>query len=106
MKPFSVFSVLYMTAFLMEMTERWKYPGFTLAFLALITLMIATGINRFKFLVFLVITTAYFLVFRFPEVANHVNLILLCNLALISCMVYAYLRSRQYTTGSELKKCY
>jgi hypothetical protein len=101
MKPFSVFSILYMTAFLMEMTERWKYPGFTLAFLALITFMIATGINRFKFLVFLVITTAYFLVFQFPEVANHVNLILLCNLALISCMVYAYLRSRQYPTAAD-----
>jgi hypothetical protein len=49
-------------------------------------------------LFFLIVTTAYFLVFRFPEVANHVNLIIFCNLTLIAGILYSFLRTKAYPT--------
>lgn len=81
-----------MTAFLLEMQEKWKAPGFALAFLALITAFVFTRITRSKFFAFLVLSTAYFLIFRFPDVANHVNFLIYLNLTLIVGMVYAWIK--------------
>ncbi|MEQ8384030.1 MAG: hypothetical protein RH949_16880 [Coleofasciculus sp. A1-SPW-01] len=87
---FSVFAILYMTSFMCEMTENWKHPGFTWFFVFLITALVFTQITRLKFLLFLLSTTAYVLIFRFPEVANHVNFILFLNLSLIVCIFYSW----------------
>ncbi len=81
-----------MTAFLLEMQEKWKAPGFALAFLALITVFVFTRITRIKFFTFLILSTAYFLIFRFPDVANHVNFLIYLNLALMAGMVYAWIK--------------
>ncbi len=81
-----------MTAFLLEMQEKWKAPGFALAFLALITVFVFTRITRLKFFIFLVLSTAYFLIFRFPDVANHVNFLIYLNLVLMAGMVYAWFK--------------
>lgn len=101
MSPFSIFTLLYMTAFLLEMQEKWKAPGFALAFLALITVFVFTRITRSKFFAFLVLSTAYFLIFRFPDVANHVNFLIYLNLALMVGMAYAWIKrasaDRYYT---------
>ena len=101
MSSFSIFTVLYMTAFLLEMVEKWKYPSFTLIFLGLVTLLVCTRMTRLKFLFFLVITTAYFLIFRFPDVANHVNLILYLNSVLIIGMIYVWTRRPDLTTDDD-----
>ena len=89
---FSIFAILYMASFLVEMTEKWKHPGFTGLFLGLISILVFTQINRLSFLLFLVTSTAYILLFRFPEVANHVNFILIVNFALVSGIIYSWRR--------------
>ena len=87
---FGIFVVLYLTSFFCEMTEKWKYPGFTAIFVVLITALVFTKITRLKFLFFLIVSTAYLLIFRFPEVANHVNLILFLNSFLIIGILYSW----------------
>ena len=98
---FPVFVVLYCTAFLMEMTERWHYSDWTLAAVALTLAVIALPAKRVTFLVFLVLTTAYFLFFRFPEVANHVNLMVFCNLVLIVGLGYWHVAARDRVTFDD-----
>ena len=90
---FSIFAILYMTSFLLEMTESWKHPGFSTIFVVLISTLVFTKITRLKFLLFLVASTSYLLIFRFPEVANHVNLILLVNFSLIIGILYSWQHS-------------
>lgn len=94
MNHFAIFALLYMASFLYEMVEKWKHVGFTWAFLILICCLILTGINRLKFLVFLLASTAYILLFRFPEVANHVNFILLLNIPLTISVIYSLRQPR------------
>ena len=90
MNPFSIFVIFYATAFLMEMLEKWKNPWFSWIALGIVILLIFTRITKFKFILFLIVTTAYFLIFLFPDVANHVNLLIYLNIALIVGGVYSY----------------
>ena len=101
MNPFSIFAVLYMTAVILEMSEGWEDPGFTFFFLLVAVGKVLTGMTRVKFLGFLILTTAYFLIFLFPEVANHVNLIIYCNIVMVLTVAYAYLRHRDSVTDDE-----
>lgn len=94
---FSIFVVVYVTAFLLEMVENWAYPLATAIFLVLSIPVIARP-DRFRFLLFLVASTLYFLAFRFPEVANHVNLIIFTNIALIGGIAYSYARPARVRT--------
>ena len=98
MRPFSIFALLYITAVVLEMSEDWENPGFTLFFTIVAVATVLTGITRVKFLAFLILTTAYFLVVPFPDVANHVNLIIYCNIMMILAMAYAYVRRGQTVT--------
>lgn len=75
---------------MMEMVEWWRFPAWTTASVLLSVVTIAFAQNRTVFLAFLVSTTAYFLIFRFPEVANHINLLLFCNLLLILGLAYSH----------------
>jgi hypothetical protein len=88
---FPLFVALYVTGFLMEMVERWRFPDWTAAGVALSILTIALAKQRIVFLAFLILTTAHFLLFRFPEVANHINLLIFCNILLILGLGYSYL---------------
>lgn len=90
MNPFVIFVILYATAFLMEMLEKWKHPEFSWTGLIIVLLLIFTRITKLKFLVFLLLTSAYFLIFHFPDVANHVNLLLYLNIALITGGIFSY----------------
>ncbi len=94
LSPFSVFALLYTVAIVMELGEQWIDPWFTGAFILLAGAAIATGMTRPKFLVLLVASTAYFLLFRFPDVANHVNLMLCLNLAMILVSAQSLIRRR------------
>lgn len=81
-----------MTAFLCEMAEKWQHVGFASGFVLLICAFVFTKVTRLKFFIFLLASTAYILLFRFPEVANHVNFIILVNLTLIAGIVYSWFR--------------
>ena len=90
MNPFSIFVIFYVTAFLMEILEKWQDLVLSWTAIGMVILLIFPRITRLKFLIFLLLTTAYFLIFLFPDVANHVNLIIYLNIALIVGGIYSY----------------
>lgn len=89
-----MFALLYTIAIVMELGEQWLDPWFTGGFVLAAAAAIFTGMTRLKFLVLLVASTSYLLLFRFPEVANHVNLMLCLNLAMILVMAHSLIRRR------------
>lgn len=89
-----MFALLYTIAIAMELGEQWIDPWFTGAFLLSAGAAVLTGMTRLKFLAVLVISTIYFLAFRFPDVANHVNLLLCLNLAMILVLTHSVIRRR------------
>jgi len=100
-KPFGAFAVLYMTALWLELGEKWTYPFFTSATLLLIILILWVGITRTTFLIFLLVTTSHFLLVQFPDVANHVNLSIYCNVILIVGIIYSLIRSRDFPSDED-----
>jgi hypothetical protein len=97
----ATFALLYMTAFLLELAEQWRHPSAALATLALVLVLIGIGITRVTFLVFLGAITAYFLVAQFPDVANHVNIELYCNLLLMAGIGWSLLRRKDYPADDD-----
>ena len=93
--PFSVFATLYTIAMVLEFSERWPTPWFTGAFLTAATIAIATGMTRIAFLGLLVAATGYVAFFQFPEVANHVNLMLCLNIAMIGFLSVSLIRKQR-----------
>jgi hypothetical protein len=57
--------------------------------------------DRLRFLLFLLASTFYLLWFRFPEVANHVNLIIFTNIALILGISYSYTKYAQIESDDD-----
>lgn len=94
LRPFSVFALLYTVAIVMELGEQWVDPWFTGGFVLISGAAILTGMTRPKFLVLLAASTAYVLLFRFPDVANHVILLLCLNLAMILVLAHSLIRRR------------
>ena len=76
---------------MMEMVEKWRFPGWTAAAVVLSIVTIVFARQRIVFFVFLLATTAYFLLASFPEVANHVNLLIFCNILLILGVGYSFI---------------
>ena len=101
MTPFATFALLYMTALFLELGEKWTYPLFTLATLLLVILILWTGITRITFLIFLAITTSHFVMVQFPDVANHVNLAIYCNLMMMVGIIYSLVRIRDFPTDDD-----
>lgn len=85
---FAIFATFYATALWLEMAENWETPAATFIALLCLLWLIGTGIDRLKFHFYLVFTTCYFLFFHFPDVANHVNLIIFSNLTILAIAAY------------------
>jgi hypothetical protein len=101
MGPLAGFALLYMTAWLLEMAERWRHPYATPVALGIIVLLLVIGITRLSFLTFLALSTAYVLVRQFPDVANHVNVAIYCNLLLMTGLVWSLARRDDYPTDDD-----
>lgn len=82
-----------MLAVFLEHAERWEHPAFAVGLLALIALLALTRPTRVGLLLFLVVTTIQLVAMQFPDVANHVNLILYVNLLLICSIGYSLTRA-------------
>ncbi|TQK27134.1 hypothetical protein FBY28_0081 [Arthrobacter sp. SLBN-53] len=87
-----MFATFYTVAMVLEFSERWPTPWFTGAFLTAATIAVATGMTRIAFLGLLVAATGYVAFFQFPEVANHVNLMICLNIAMIGVLSVSLLR--------------
>ena len=94
MTRFATFALLYMTALLLELAERWRHPAAAIATLLLVLVVLGTGVTRIGFLVFLTATTAWFLVALFPDVANHANVAIYCNVLMMTGITYTLVRRR------------
>ncbi|MGH7528124.1 MAG: hypothetical protein ACREMX_15625 [Gemmatimonadales bacterium] len=103
MMPFATFALLYMTALFLELAEKWTYPLFTSAILLLVVLILRIGITRITFLIFLAVTSAHFLLVQFPDVANHVNVAIYCNLLMMLAIGFSLVRIHDFPTDDE---CY
>ena len=101
MTRLGTFALLYMTAVLLELVERWRHPAATLAALALVLVILWVGITRGSFLAFLALSTGYFLLASFPDVANHVNIILYCNVLLMTGLGYSLARRRKFPADDD-----
>ncbi len=101
MTRFATFALLYMTALFLELGEKWTYPLFTLATLLLVIFILWAGITRVTFLIFLTVTTSHFLLVQFPDVANHVNLAIYLNLAMMAGIIYSLARKRDFPTDDD-----
>lgn len=101
MTPFATFAVLYMTALFLELAEKWTHARFTLATLLLVILILAVGVTRRTFLIFLAITTSHFLLVQFPDVANHVNIAIYCNLVMMLGIIYSLVRIHDFPTDDD-----
>ncbi|MEL6580668.1 MAG: hypothetical protein AAFQ14_13035 [Cyanobacteria bacterium J06621_12] len=99
---FSIFAIFYSTALWLEMAENWDTPWATATGLILLLTIAFTKVNRAKLSLFIILNTAYSLYFHFPEVANHVNLIIFANLAILITIAYSYLRPAQFTQSDDL----
>jgi hypothetical protein len=96
MTRFASFALLYMTAIVLEFAEKWRYPGFTAALIVFLICCAVAGTNRVGLFVFLATTTAHFMLVQLPDVANHVNVIVYCNLMLMLGITYSLVRIREY----------
>ncbi len=101
MTPFSTFALLYMTAMYLELGERWTYTAFTAVTLLLVVLFVGVGITRITFLIFLAVTTSHFLLVQFPDVANHVNVAIYCNVVMMLGIAYSLARRREYPADDD-----
>jgi hypothetical protein len=95
MSQFRAFVIMYMTGLLLHLVEDWSSPGATLAFLILVSAIAVVGINRLRFLVFLVCASSYQFIAAFPDLANHSNLYLYVSLLLIGGLLVSFARGAQ-----------
>ncbi len=84
---FEMFAVLYMTAFVVDLMERWEDPLTNALFLAALIAVLATGVTRFGFLAFIVVSAGHVALVTFPDASNHSNLYLLCSPFIVSALL-------------------
>ena len=101
MTRLATFAVLYMTAILLELVEPWRHPGPAVAAIVLLAVILAVGVTRVSFLVFLAATTAYYLAVDVPDVPNHVNIEIYCSILLMTGIVYSLARRREFPTDDD-----
>lgn len=101
MTRFSTLALLYMAALLLELALRLTYPRFTIGVFLLVALMVRRGITPAGFFLFLAATTSHFVLIQFPDVANHVNLSIYCNVVLMVGIGYAWIRKVRFPTDED-----
>jgi hypothetical protein len=80
--PFQAWALVYATAIMLEMLERWRdVPAATLMLVWLGLLVWRTNVASFA--LYVLFATLYFVFFKFPEAANHVNLTIFSNIAIL-----------------------
>jgi hypothetical protein len=99
----NLFLSLYISAFVLHLVEEWKDAPYVAGFLTLATAIHFSAPRLYKYLLFLVASSAFYLLLRFPDLANHSNLILYTNGALLILIaVYGRRRNLAQLTNSIL----
>ncbi len=98
---FATFATLYMMALFLEPGEKWHYPIFTGGLLLLCGLLLLVGLTRRTFPILLAVATIHPLVTQFPDVANHVNVEITCNLLLLVAIAYSLAHRDRYPADDD-----
>jgi hypothetical protein len=98
---FAAFATLYLIALYLEPAERWLYPVFTGALLALMLTVLAVGLTRWTLPLVLVPATLQPLVTQFPDVANHVNVEIACSVMLLVAIGYSIAHRDRFPTDDD-----
>jgi hypothetical protein len=101
MTRFATFATMYMMALFLEPGEKWQYPIFTGALLLLSGVLLAVGLTRRTLPILLVVATLHPLLTQFPDVANHVNIEIVCSLLLIVAIAYSLAHRDRYPTDDD-----
>jgi hypothetical protein len=101
MTRFPTFATLYLIALFLEPAEKWRHPWFTAALLLLSALAVAVGLNRRTLPFLLLLATVQPLVTEFPDVANHVNVELVCNVVLLAAIAYSLRHRDRFATDDD-----
>ena len=75
LRPFGVFAILYVAAFVCELSDDWRQPVSAALTVAITSALVALPITRARFCAFLVASSAFLLLFRYPEVGNHIRIV-------------------------------
>ena len=63
----AIFATFYSSALWLEMAENWDTPWATFLGLGLLIGIIASGINKIKFCIFVILNTALYSIFSFSR---------------------------------------
>ncbi|MEL6494869.1 MAG: hypothetical protein AAFQ41_07065 [Cyanobacteria bacterium J06623_7] len=95
------FASIYSIALWLEMAEGWEHPEFTWIGLILLLVTIIPQINLFKFCGYIIFTSVFFISAHFPDVANHVNLILVANGCILFNAFYGTIRRDNFPSEAD-----
>lgn len=105
---FTVFAILYMVPVVHELGDPWwswggqgaplLFQGLILAVIVFIAMNLSLG----SFLVFAAISAAYYIVSSFPEIPNHITLLVFCNIAILISLPVLMLLKRPDQCGDEV----
>jgi len=98
---FATFATLYLMALYLEPAERWLYPVFTGVLLALTAAVLLVGLTRRTLPILLVPATIHPLLTQFPDVANHVNVEIACNVMLLVAIGYSLAHRDRFPTDDD-----
>lgn len=98
--PFSMFVILYVSALMVDIAEKWDKRFVIVALLLFFTAMLVR-INRVTLFATVTVSTVFILFTSFPDVANHVNLTLFSNVAIMVGILYSWLRPGAVTDDDD-----
>ena len=103
---FTTFAILYMVPVIHELGDPWwswggRYTPLLLQGLIIAgAVFVALNLTPMTFLVFAAITAAFYIVTAFPEIPNHMTLLVYCNIVMVICLPVLMRRHRS-TTDSD-----
>jgi hypothetical protein len=101
MTRFATFATLYFVALFLEPAEKWRHPWFTAVFLLLGLAAATLGFSRRTLAPLLLLATIQPLLTEFPDVANHVNVELVCNLVLLAAIGFTLRHPDQFGSDDD-----
>lgn len=86
LSPFRIFLAMYVTAYVIDITESWDYPVAGVLFTSFALVLFALRMPRLPTATFLALSAGQVLIFQFPDAANHCNLYMFFSAFLLIAM--------------------
>ncbi|MGI9521125.1 MAG: hypothetical protein ACR2PG_05695 [Hyphomicrobiaceae bacterium] len=96
-EPAHIFILFYTVALAADFDDLLRRP-IDWMFIAL-SIWVCLALTRLSFLVFLLITTVYFMGWELPDTENHTNLLVITNISIILCLLNSYSQENRGSTA-------